>query len=282
MSPSTNTPKSHTLAELHTHSTASDGQHPPAEVARLCAEKGIAVWSLTDHDTLMGCRAAQDAARDHGITFIPGVEVSARHGCSVHVLGYGLDPTDPDAQEFFEERKDLRKLRMKRMIAKAHDHGLDVAMDDVVAIADGGALARPHLARVMVQKGIVSDVQAAFDRYLDEGQSLYEPSPYLSVPEAIEVIHGYGGVAILAHPVHYGLDEVIPAWIDAGLDGIEVAHPSHRGDAEARYTAIAERHGVLKTASSDFHGEAVAPDRRLGVTYVHDTWLDALRARLGV
>ena len=151
----------------------------------------------------------------------------------------------------------------------------------VAKIAKGGAMARPHLARALVERGYKDSVQGVFDDLLAEGMPLYVPSPYVSVPEAIDLIHQFGGVAILAHPAHYGKDAEIPKWIQRdGLDGIEVKHPRHGSSDVERYTKMCESFGVLKTASSDFHGEAVAPERELGVTGVPDAWLDALREKL--
>lgn len=274
---------SHTLAELHTHSTASDGQYAPEVVAARCAELGVKLWSLTDHDTLEGCREAAEAAKSHNISFIPGVEVSAREGVSIHVLGYGLDPENSELSSFFAERKELRETRMERMILATRAAGYDVSFEEVEKIAQGGAMARPHLARALVQKGLVDSVQQVFDDLLAEGKPAYVASPHVSVPEAIDLIHQFGGVAILAHPAHYGKDAEIPKWIQRdALDGIEVQHPRHGNSDVERYTKIAESFGVLKTASSDFHGEAVAPERELGVTQVPDDWLDALRERLAI
>jgi predicted metal-dependent phosphoesterase TrpH len=274
---------SRTLAELHTHSIASDGQYAPEVVAGRCAELGVKVWSLTDHDTLDGCLEAATAAKSHDITFIPGVEVSAREGVSIHVLGYGLDPENDELASFFAERKELRETRMERMILATRAAGYDVSIEEVAKIAKGGAMARPHLARALVQKGVMQSVQEVFDELLAEGKPGYVASPYMSVPEAIDLIHQFGGVAILAHPAHYGNDAEIPKWIQRdALDGIEVQHPRHGTSDVERYTKIADSFGVLKTASSDFHGEAVAPERELGVTHVPDDWLDALRERLAI
>ena len=274
---------SRTLAELHTHSIASDGQYAPEVVAGRCAELGVKVWSLTDHDTLDGCLEAATAAKSHDITFIPGVEVSAREGVSIHVLGYGLDPENDELASFFAERKELRETRMERMILATRAAGYDVSIEEVAKIAKGGAMARPHLARALVQKGVMQSVQEVFDELLAEGKPGYVASPYMSVPEAIDLIHQFGGVAILAHPAHYGKDAEIPKWIQRdALDGIEVQHPRHGASDVERYTKIADSFGVLKTASSDFHGEAVALERELGVTHVPDDWLDALRERLAI
>lgn len=269
-----------TLAELHTHSTASDGQHDPVVLASMCREHGVELWSLTDHDTLSGCAEAARAAEAAGVEFLPGVEISARLDRSIHVLGYGLDPTDEELEAFFTERRELRETRMERMVMRAVELGLGVTMEDVQRIAGDGNLARPHLARALVARGHAESVQDAFDRYLDEGQPCYIPSPYVSVPEAIAFIHEHGGVAVLAHPGQYDRDEAIAGWVELGLDGIEISHPAHSQEDRERYRAIAEEHGLLMLESSDYHGEEVAPERVFGVTQVPTGWIDALRERL--
>ena len=142
-------------------------------------------------------------------------------------------------------------------------------------------MARPHLARALVERGHAGSVKDAFDRYLAEGKALYVPSPHVSVPQAIALIHEHGGVAVLAHPAYYEHDKEIEGWVsEHGLDGIEVSHPSHSAQDVARYEALASRLGVLQTASSDFHGEAVAPERKLGVTRVARERVEALLERV--
>ena len=154
-----------------------------------CAELGVKVWSLTDHYTLDGCLEAATAAKSHDITFIPGVEVSAREGVSIHVLGYGLDPENDELASFFAERKELRETRMERMILATRAAGYDVSIEEVAKIAKGGAMARPHLARALVQKGVMQSVQEVFDEFnvewekdLTTGAELEVKDGYIDVP----------------------------------------------------------------------------------------------------
>ena len=270
------------LVELHTHSTYSDGELSPQALCDALSEQGVALWSLTDHDTCRGCHEAAAAAAAAGIAFIPGVEVSARHGRSVHILAYGLRWQDPALQEMFDERLRLRAARMTTMVERAQAHGFSLTLEDVLAQSPTGNLARPHLAQALLAQGHVTSVREAFDLYLHEGGPLHVPSPWPAPVEAIGMIHRFGGLAILAHPGLYGLDDQLPAWIDGGLDGIEVRHPSHTAEQVQRYTKLAEAHGLLKTASSDFHGFSVAPERTLGQTWMPQEWLKALCDRLGI
>lgn len=245
-------------AELHSHSTYSDGVYEPAEVARLCAEHGVEVWSLTDHDTCAGCAEAARAAKELGITFIPGIEVSAFADRSIHVLGYGVDPESRVLNEYSKRRLQARRDRMKLMIDKLGELGVPIEYKRVAEIAGEGAIARPHLAKALEEAGHVASMQEAFDKWISNDGAAYVETPWPKVPDAIELIREAGGIAVLAHPGIYDRDELIGEWLEAGLAGIEAKHPKHTPEEEARYTEMARAAGVLCTASSDFHGPGQA------------------------
>ena len=268
-------------AEIHSHSNASDGAYPPARVAELCHQQGVEIWSLTDHDNCNGCEEAAEAASSYGITFIPGIEISAYHGTSVHVLGYGIDPGGDVIQDYARRRFEGRRERMHQMIARLDELGAEVSIDQVDEIAGDAILGRPHLARALVAAGAVPSVQDAFDRYLHTGGPAHVEMGWPTVADAIDLIHRAGGIAIVAHPGQYDIDEAIPSWVDAGLDGIECIHPQHNRRARRRYAKLAEHHGVLKTASSDFHGNR---DRfkHFGHVPFPTSWLDAFLDALDI
>jgi 3',5'-nucleoside bisphosphate phosphatase len=266
-------------AELHTHSTASDGQFVPFELARQVHEAGAQWWALTDHDTCNGVAVAAEEAARLGIHFLSGIEVSAQHGRSVHVLGYGVDTQHAGLLAFMASRLDDRHARMDAMVRKLNSIGAHVTMADVMRYAKKASPARPHLARALIENGYVNTVEEAFARFIGDGKPGYVDSPWPTVAEAIDIIHDAGGVAVLAHPGQYELDDKIGEWVDAGLDGIEVIHPRHDGGARWRYEQAAERYGLLRTGGSDFHGPSVAPDRKLGQAQVPRAWLDALWER---
>jgi predicted metal-dependent phosphoesterase TrpH len=271
----------HTRAELHSHSTFSDGEFSPEHLATMCMEHGVTHWSLTDHDTCEGARHMLDVfASSPGeyasLIFIPGIEISARDDRSVHMLGYGLDPHDPSLIDLFATRKQEREDRMLQMIELANTRGFHVSAQDVMAYAPDGVLARPHLAHALVAGGYVQSMARAFDLYLGDGKPLYVESPYMSVEESIALIRRYNGVAVVAHPGLSRRDERIPAWVDAGLDGIECHHPSHSRELAAHYEGMARRHNLLITASSDFHGPNVSAERRFGETMLEDERVDRL------
>ena len=267
-------------AELHSHSTYSDGAFEPAVVAQLCADRGVKVWSLTDHDTCLGCREAAEAAARLGIEFIAGIEVSAFADRSIHVLGYGVDPESAVLAEYSKRRLQARRDRMRRMIDKLAELGVPIEYERVAAIAGEGAIARPHLARALVEAGHVTTVQEAFDKWISNEGAAYVETPWPKVPDAIALIHEAGGVAVLAHPGIYHRDALIAGWIEAGLDGIEARHPKHTAADEARYRAMADAAGLLVTGSSDYHGPEHLSASDFGRVELEAGRLDALRAVL--
>ncbi|MEZ4462564.1 MAG: PHP domain-containing protein [bacterium] len=264
-------------AELHTHSTHSDGAFDVPRLASALSEAGVRVWALTDHDAVSGCAEATELAKALGMRFVPGIEVSAYHQRSVHVLGLGVDVASMD--DFEIRRRAQREIRMAEMVARLCAIGVEVDMADVREQTVDGMLTRPHLARALQKRRVVPTVQDAFDHYLAEGRPAYVGETWPSVEEAIDVIHSAGGLAILAHPGIYGLDSSISSWIDAGLDGIEVGHPKHTKAQTRAYTRAADKHKILKTLSSDYHGPATA-SVALGQTQIPEQWLHALLDRL--
>lgn len=264
-------------AELHTHSTFSDGVFDPEILAEKCKQLGVQVWALTDHDTTAGCDRAKVAAEKHGIQFIAGIEISAHHGRSVHVLGYHVDPDLVRA--YSKKQIQIRNERMLEMIERLNKQGVDIAMEDVKLSEHADVYTRPHIARALVEKGYGTSIQDIFDRYIGADCSAYVPSTWPPVEEAIEIIHNAGGIAVLAHPGIYklpegkDLDTMIPAWKEAGLDGIEARHPSHSKKSEKRYKRIAKEFNLFWTASSDFHGPQKAGAGRFGKVTISETTL---------
>jgi predicted metal-dependent phosphoesterase TrpH len=267
--------------DLHTHSTASDGQYPPGEVASLVARAGTVVWALTDHDTVAGLQAAADAARHLDVRFVPGIELSALlDEREVHVLGHFVDPVHPELRRFEDRLADHRRGRVRRIVALLASHGVTVTEEAIVACSGGKTIGRPHVARAMVQAGAASSVKEAFDRFLGEGRPAYVGRFRLAVEDAAAMIRRSGGVATLAHP---GVSKIRPRELARlralGFDGVEAGHPDHPPEQAARYREEAERAGMLCTAGTDYHGEVVAPDRFLGTSRMAPSELDRLEAR---
>lgn len=266
-------------AELHSHSTFSDGDFAPDVLAQRVAHAGVSVWSLTDHDTSEGCSVARKCAENLGIEFIDGIEISAFFGQSIHVLGYGFNPDSDAIREYSNRRLEMRRERMLRMVQTLNELGVDITFAQVEEEAAGAdALTRPHLAKALVSRGTVSTVQEAFDTYLGDGKPAFAETPWPPVPEAIEVIHQAGGIAVLAHPGQYShvvTASVFADWVGAGLDGVECHHPRHDKIDVRRYIEWADQAGILKTASSDYHGPDHRSQMELGEVEMPGDWMDA-------
>lgn len=267
--------------DLHTHSIASDGELTGPEVAELAKRAGIAVWALTDHDTVAGLSAAQEAATRIGLRFVPGIELSAfLGGKEIHVLGHFFDPVHPSLRRFEDFLADHRRDRMRQIVAKLGTLGVRIRVEDVERWSGGKTIGRPHVARAIVEAGAAESVRDAFDRFLGEGKPAYVGRFRLEVPEAVKLVRGAGGTTTIAHPAVSGLDQRdIEALRAAGIDGIEVHHADHDPGARERLLRLAERVGLVPTAGSDFHGETISPGRHLGDVTMSEGDLKRLEAR---
>src|SRR5687767_3793067 len=223
------------FVDLHSHSTASDGTLAPADVARLAKQAGLAAWALTDHDTVAGAEEAARESAKIGVDFIAGIEISAdypRPG-TMHILGYGVDPTNPALAKLTETLLAGRDNRNPLIVAKLNELGVNVSMREWEDEAKGNVLGRPHLAAILLRKGYVSSIKQAFDKYIGQGAPAYFDKERLSPRQAVERIRESGGVAILAHPVQLRtqtdaeLERVIKDLVDLGIAGIEVMHSDH-------------------------------------------------------
>lgn len=249
------------MIDLHLHTTASDGTFSPSDLVRAARAAGLSTISITDHDTVAGVRAAGAAARDEGIDLVAGVEISAVDaGRDVHMLGYFIDLDAPELQAFLERQRADRVRRVEDMRDRLARLGVPIdAGPIVVAAARGRSVGRPQIAEALVAAGHVRTRDEAFERYLEVDGPAYVPRCGATPEAVIAVLHNAGGLASIAHPGVRAQDDRIPRLAASGLDAIEAAHPDHDGAAEARYRALAARHGLLVTAGSDFHGEHRAP-----------------------
>jgi len=259
------------VIDLHSHTVHSDGDRSPDQLLAEAAAAGIQVLSVTDHDTVSGIADCQVAAARHGVRLIPGIELSCElHGREVHVLGHFLDPLSPALGKLAQGMLAERRERMERMVLRAQEEGLaGVTMERVVAASGGDNLGRPHLARVLVDSGHAASIKDAFEKFLRNKGRLWVDRRRLSVPDALEILHGAGATASVAHPGANGISrQELRVMADAGLDAVEAHHPEHPpNQAEAFERWAAELH-MLVTAGSDYHGPSVQPERKLG-----DRWL---------
>ncbi|MEE2815692.1 MAG: PHP domain-containing protein, partial [Actinomycetota bacterium] len=247
-------------SDLHMHSNHSDGTEPPAEVMRQAHAHGIRTAALTDHDRTTGWREAGDAAVSLGMTFVPGMEFSAKHEWrSVHVLGYLFDPDDPDLVAETDRVRSDRVGRAERIV-RSIGRDYDLGWDDVLAQTTPDAtVGRPHIADALVARGIVRDRTEAFDGILHPREGYYEPHYAPDPLTAVRLITSAGGVAVIAHPVTAGRDRMMPLsyierLIAEGLAGFEVDHRENTADGKRLLRDIAARHDLIVTGSSDYHG----------------------------
>ncbi len=282
------------LCDLHTHSTCSDGTASPAEVVRLAHSAGLAAMALTDHDTLLGTEAAQAEGARLGVRVVPGVELSLEHERGTfHLIGLGVDPACAAFRDVVATVRDGRPARNRRIVERLQELGIDIRLEEVLAEAQG-VVGRPHIAAVLVRKGVVRDPQAAFDAYLAKGAKAYADRVRVTLPQAVEGIRRAGGVSILCHPFTLGFGEMsshgghaeflafLGACRRAGMDAMEVRYGSYSAGQERYYEGVAEQIGLLPSGGSDFHGD-MKPHLAVGVgkgsLRVPLAWLDALQAR---
>ncbi|MFD2369242.1 PHP domain-containing protein [Brevibacillus sp. GCM10020057] len=245
------------IADLHTHTKASDGTCDPAENVRLAKEAGLAAVAITDHDTVAGVPAAMQAAAELEIEVIPGVEVSSvGRGQDIHVLGFFVPYDDAAFQERLVSLRETRQERNKLLIARLQELGIPITLENVYRRKQGTDknIGRPHIAEELVELGVVSSIDEAFAKYLGKEGAAYVNPPRITPQEAITLIKEAGGAAVLAHPGLYDADDLVQELIAFGLDGIEVNHPDNDAEQRARYTAWANEHGLVMTGGSDFHG----------------------------
>lgn len=248
-------------ADMHIHTTASDGVSSPARIVELAVEAGLQAVAVTDHDTIGGVREAAEAGLRHGITVVPGVEISTRMaGRDIHMLGYYIDIEDRQLLKRLDYLRSARERRNQQIIEKLHACGIDITITEVwnTVHKEPGkdlTIGRPHIAEVLVRKGAVRTISEAFDRYLGEGAVAYVSPKRITPQDAVQWIREAGGSAVIAHPGLYGDDELVEEIIRSGVDGIEAYHSDHTPEQEKRYAQLAERYGILATAGSDYHGE---------------------------
>lgn len=241
-------------ADLHIHTTASDGAKTPSEIAEWARGKGAELIAVTDHDTVAGIAEAREAAREAGIAFIPGIEISARSNCEVHILGYNVDCGDPYFVAAVEEVQAMRKRRNVLIGDKLRAMGITLDLDFG---ADG--LGRLHIAQALVKAGYASEVQEAFDKYVGPKGSAFAETRRTSPLEAVKLITAFGGAAVIAHPKKYLHDRTLEMLINGlkpfGLKGLETYYPKHTKDEEKALCAIADKYGLIRTGGSDYHGD---------------------------
>ncbi len=256
--------------DLHLHTTHSDGSLRPAEVLALAQKAGVTALAITDHDIVDGLPEAIDAGTRLGIEVIPGVEISSFDGKSeLHILGYCMNWRDETLLGRLATLRESRHHRNPLIIERLQALGLDLTYDEVRSLAGTESVGRPHIARLLMEKGYVTSAKEAFDRYLAEGRPAYVARELPTPTEAISWIRDARGVAVLAHPTWVKEStDTLPAFVrtlkDSELGGMEVHYSTHTKQQTARFLQLAKQFGLLVTGGSDFHG-LTKPDIEVGI-----------------
>jgi len=245
------------LADLHMHTYFSDGASSPQEVVDDALKAGLSCISITDHDIVEGVAPTIEAARPHSLEVIPGIELSSEYeNCDIHILGYFIDYQKGPLMEKIDVFLDARMERMKKMIMNVKGVGINnIEFEEVCALTHSRAVGRAHLAFLLQQKGWVSNIKSAFEKYIGVGRPGYAVK-YKQTPfEAIELIRQSGGVAVMAHPMLTQKDELIPRFVAGGMKGLEVYYPNCTDTITQFYERIAQKNGLIATGGSDSHGK---------------------------
>lgn len=242
--------------DLHIHSTASDGTLTSLQIVQLASKLNLRAIAITDHDAIDGLDEAIRASSKFTMTdLIPGVELSSDlNGRSIHFIGYYINHRQESLKNHLSKLREARYQRALAMVKKLQEIGLDIAFQEVLKNAGNGALGRAHLARVMLNKGIIDNIQEAFERYIGRKAPAYVEKYKYSPTDCIKCIIESGGIPVLAHPGISSIDEMIPKFIEQGLRGIEIYHSEHTKSDIKKYKKFAENHNLLTTGGSDCHG----------------------------
>lgn len=260
------------MIDLHTHSNASDGIFTPQALVQHAASHNVKILALTDHDTVDGLAEAQKQAKIEGISFIPGVELNIEWPTGeFHLLGLGLKTISPDLERILKTLQEGRDCRNREIIAKMQAAGYDVNIEEILKMAGTKCLGRPHFAAYMVEKKIVKTRQQAFDKYLAKNAPWYVDREGADLDDAISAIKASGAIPVMAHPlsIYVSFGKIRPVLEDLkarGIMGLEAYHPGARVGECKRLVELANDLGFLVTAGSDYHGEAVRADRKIGHT----------------
>jgi predicted metal-dependent phosphoesterase TrpH len=242
-------------ANLHIHTTASDGKTKPRELVSRAAHLNLSIISITDHDTTAGVSAAQEEAKQHDIGILNGVEVTGLFkNRECHFLAYHFDLNNQQLNKLLKQHQKVRRERAGFIIRQLRKKGLQIDLAETLAEASGNAVGRPHIAAMLMKKGYVRSAKEAFIRYLSDGKLKNTDTGFQECEKIIKIVHRAGGAVILAHPGRmYSIDEM-KQLIRKGIDGIEAVHPSHHTEMKTKLRRLAERHQLLITGGSDFHG----------------------------
>ena len=265
-------------ADLHIHTTASDGTCAPGEIVELARSKSLNTIAITDHDSIDGYLEARKSAEEHSVRLIPGVEITAHYaGKEIHVLGYNFDPYKNEFIQFLKKQRMARLNRMEQILDHLRSRqGIDITIDEVKAQAKSNNVGRPHVAQILIKKRMVASIAEAFIRYL--GSPLIEKIKisYAGLEKVIEAVAEAGGASSLAHPGPLYSMEEVEKYLDYGLDGIECIHPGHSFEEQKKFIRLAQSRDLLITGGSDFHGTGREYDPYFGIVTLSEKHVTAI------
>jgi predicted metal-dependent phosphoesterase TrpH len=254
-------------ADLHCHTSCSDGSNSPEEILHLAKEIGLSGLSITDHDTIEAYGAAIPIAKELEIPLVSGIEFSAEHkGSSVHILGYSFSLNDPGLLAFCQKHAARRDARNRKILEKLKEQRIEVSEEEI-KIDNHQTIGRPHIALVMMKKGYVESVQEAFDKYLGDGKLCFAPGESYSIEETLAIIHNAKGLAVLAHPHLLHNPTLLSELLEMNFDGLEGYYGRFPRDRQDKWLQLAKKKGWIVTGGSDFHG-SVKPHSALGSSWV--------------
>lgn len=266
-------------ADLHCHSTFSDGTCTPQELIELAIKLGLKGLSITDHDTTLAYTVALPYSQDRQFDLIPGIEFSASHeGESVHVLGYAFPPFHPQIIDLCAQHSLRRDFRNKEILKRLSSIGIPLTLEDVEQSSGSKleTIGRPHIANALVKRGYVSTIKDAFRLYLGEGKSAYVKGSAISVEKTLETLHAANGLAFIAHPHLIDNPRLKFQLLDMNFDGLEAYYGTFNREENERWVNIARKKGWLMSGGSDFHGD-IKPNVSLGSSWVSQEHFDLLK-----
>lgn len=265
-------------SDLHTHTNFSDGNLTPEELVAAAKAASLSYLAITDHDTVDGIGHLYENGffPIKGLRFIPGIEFSAHHPeCEIHILGYNIDIYYSELADKLNEVTEARWSRFSEMVGKLCSLGYKVSETEVLTIAGSSkSISRSHIARILVKKGYFDTIREAFSVLLQKGKPAYVPHYRLEPGEIIELIKAAGGTPVLAHPKLVRDDGLVEKLCQSGIEGLEVFYPQHDEADTERYLQMAERHGLLVSGGSDFHGFATRFPTEMGLFTIEDVYAE--------
>lgn len=256
-------------ADLHIHTTASDGALTPSQVVRLAQKETLRGIAITDHDAIEGIEEALKEGELINLKVVPGIEVSTQlEQEEIHILGYFIDYQADFLQSKLNELRMERIMRNKKIIKKLNDLGYKLEWEEVLALAGNGSVGRPHIALALQNRGYIQTMEEAFHKLLNRGAPAFVPRKKLTPKEGIEMIHRAKGVAVLAHPGLLKDKSLAKSLVPLGLDGIEVFYPLHSGEDVSLFKSLCKSYGLIATGGSDFHGMGSESKTKIGAALV--------------